>query len=512
MKVASNIIATEAEIEKLGGSLTQLTSDLTLPNPEYENTLRFGKGRFHRQVDKFICYLKQVGKEYIIPRYYFGNIEGGIRGRDFWDEHNACPFKLRDYQEEFVKENIKELYRNTGILLEAPCGSGKTVMALYFIAMRGKQSLVLVPTYYLAKQWAQRIEQLTPWTYVILTSKDATIPTDRDITIVVMDLFSCRVLPKELVDNIGHVILDEAHRVGAETYLPILEEIPAMYRTALTATFRRSDGVHKILQYHFGEHFKMESRFPKPKVYAVKTGVEVKGVMSKNRAHSDFLDFLDAGGVPYVETKSAVAFNPVPELRERVEKLIKSKAITKKAYKEIVACINKGSEMAYASLDSYLNENASRRKVAIKIIQECLDAGRTVLFLSKRKDTLRALNKYFAKYNPMLIVAETNARSEEDEKYLQESCPVILGVTQLAKEGLDIDRLDTLIIHLPMADTEQAIGRISRLHPKKQPPVAFYLLDNCAMTYSVFNKAKKFIAINGEYKGDITLKQLKAVL
>ena len=37
MKVASNILATEKELSKLGINLSQLTEDLTLPNPEYTN-------------------------------------------------------------------------------------------------------------------------------------------------------------------------------------------------------------------------------------------------------------------------------------------------------------------------------------------------------------------------------------------------------------------------------------------------------------------------------------------
>ena len=112
----------------------------------------------------------------------------------------------------------------------------------------------------------------------------------------------------------------------------------------------------------------------------------------------------------------------------------------------------------------------------------------------------------------MLIVSETNSRSDEDEKYLQTKCPLIFGVNQLAKEGLDIDRLDTLIIHLPMADTEQAIGRISRLCEGKKQPIAFYLVDKCPLTFATFSKAKKTFAINAEYKGDITLPQVLDIL
>lgn len=387
-----------------------------------------------------------------------------------------------------------------------------TIMALYISVLRGKQSLVLVPTYYLAKQWKQRIEESTDASCVILTSKDTEIPIDRDFTIVVMDLFACRHLPKELIDNVGTVILDEAHRIGAEIYLPILDEIPAKYRIALTATFRRTDGVHKILAYHFGLHLKMESRFPRPFVYGVRTGVGVKGVVSKNRKHTNFLTFLDSVGYPYHETETAIEFNPIKELRDKLEKAYKVGSMTKTAYHEVASCLSKASEMSYSVVESYLDSHSGRRKTAIRVIQECLDAGRTVLFLSKRKATLKALHKYFAKYKPMLIVSETNERSDEDEAYLQNACPLIFGVIQLAKEGLDIDRLDTLIIHLPMKDTEQAIGRISRLCEGKKFPVCLYLLDDSPITYATYNNAKKYFRINADFKGERTLQTLKTVL
>lgn len=392
-----------------------------------------------------------------------------------------------------------------------------TLMGVYLSYLRGVQTLIVVPTYYLAKQWKQRIEEFTTASCVVITSKDTEIPTDRDFTVIVADLFTCRVLPDELINNVGHVILDEAHRMGAETYLPILDELPARYRTALTATFRRADGVHRILKYHFGEHIKMTNRFPRPFVYGVKTSVVLQGVVTKNKPHSAFLEFMEEhykGFYKLHETKSAIAYDSKEngKLKGILDALLKKKQITKKAYAEVRSCLKRGEEMAYATVESYINDHSARRKEVINIIEECMKAGRTVLFLSKRKDTLKSLYAYFEKYRPMLIVSETNVRSEEDEEYLQTKCPLIFGVNQLAKEGLDIDRLDTLIIHLPMADTEQAIGRISRLCDGKKQPVALYLVDKCPLTYATFSKAKKTFAINADYKGDITTTMVKDIL
>lgn len=849
MKINSNIIATEAELKKLGVDLEKLQDDLTLPNPEYANMMRFGKGRFYKKIDPNICYLRKVGDNYIVPRYYIDGID--FTGSDMIEGRkltSTSRITLRDYQNDFVNENKDVIYNSTGILMEAPCGHGKchgkgtkilmydgsikcvedivvgdllmgddssprkvlslargreelfvvhqkkgedytvnrshilslqkrewgksikgevediciedylklsktqrsylygycvpidypeksisvppyfigawlgdgtskevsftcnrkdrqlihyykqvaysygctlnripqennnsniyrvvgyknskgcqvnplldifrrynlidnkhipkdyfinsrhnrlellaglvdtdgsyynsnleiiqkrktlaeqirqlcwslgfrvkmsekvikgtsywrltisgniheiptllprkrikrrtinkdafvnaislesigegdyygftidgnhryclwdgtvthnTIMGIWLSYVHGVQTMVLVPTYYLAKQWKQHIEECTDASTVILRSSDKEIPTDRDFTIIVMDLFSVRALPDALIHNVGHVILDEAHRVGAETYLPILDEIPAKFRTALTATFRRNDGVHNVLKYHFGDHIQMKNRFPKPLVYAVRTHVKIRGVISKNKKYEKFLEFMDGNSIPYHETKSSIEFSPDSKLKDKVESEYKSGSMTKTAYYEITSCIKRGSELSYPVVESYLDAHSGRRKTAINIIKDCLDAGRTILFLSKRKETLKALTNYFKEYKPMLIISETNSRSDEDDRYLQNSCPLIFGVTQLAKEGLDIDRLDTLIIHLPMKDTEQAVGRVSRLCKEKKFPLVLYLLDDSPITYAVYNNAKKYFKINADFKGEKTLLTLKDIL
>lgn len=383
-----------------------------------------------------------------------------------------------------------------------------TIMGLWISLERGKQTLVLVPTYYLAKQWQQRISEATTCSSIVIGSSDTEIPVDKDFTIVVMDLFSCRVLPEELVRNVGHVIMDEAHRIGAETYLPILKEIPAKYRTALTATFRRADGVHRILKYHFGLHLVMANEFPRPHVYAIRTGVTIDKIFSSKIPHERFFRFMDENGLKYHESTGAVEFKATDRLKKLIE-MWPTKNVEKQELRRVM---KKATDLSYPVIDGYLNDHSGRRKLMINLIRKCLDAGRTILFLSKRKDTLKALTEFFSTYKPMLIISETKERTPEEEAYLQNECRLIFGVTQLAKEGLDIDRIDTLIIHLPMKDTEQAIGRTTRIHPSKKYPLVFYPLDNCPLTYATFSNAQKFFKINADYKGIRSIQTIDTVL
>lgn len=498
MEINSNLILSPKELTKRGHTEEEVNEKLSLPNPEYTNAMRFsGKRRFYKPIPKTISYLfKDAKGNFILPRYFLngedvvGAVDSQVYGRN---TKYSCTIKLRDYQEVFFKNTLEVMMSTSGILLEAACGTGKTILGIYLSHKIGKQTLILVPTYYLANQWSVRIKEVTKASVFILDSKTTEIPTDSDFTIVVMDLFVLRVLPKEIVKNIGHIILDEAHRVGAESYLPILNAVPAYRRTALTATFRRNDGVHNILKYHFGEIFKMESPFLPPKVVPVMTGVQFKYLLKKEKRTEILLEYFKERKIQYSETATIVTFDvSADSLRELLEVEVKERIINKTVYKTLSILLTKSKNAPYTLVDTFLNEHSGRRKLVISLIRRSLEEGRTVLFLSKRKDILKLLYKYFADFGPVLIISETKERTLEEEDYLQNKCPLILGVTQLAKEGLDIDRLDTLIVHLPSRDVEQALGRISRTHPHKQFPIAFYLLDNFPMAYAIYKNAQKY--------------------
>lgn len=512
-ELGGNYLLTEKEIVSLGSSVEDVAEALSLPNPEYEKMVRFSKGRWYKTPPKTLSYLRKQDDGYIIPRYFFAIPQDkvGTMGREFGYKMKKS-FRLRDYQEEFLSKFSGDIESNGGLLIEASCGSGKTVLGIYLAALKGRQSMVLVPTYYLARQWQQRIEEFSDYSCYIVKSSDKQVPVDYDFVIIAMDLLNCRNLPDDLLDNTGTVILDEAHRMGADSYLPIIDSCTAHNRIALTATFRRQDNVHKILAYHFGLHIKMENRFPRPLFYAVSTGVEIKAVLTKSKPYNNFLKFLEEIGHPYHETQKAIAFAPDKTLPQQLDELQDKKVFNKTQSKEILSCIKRSEDMPYTTLESYIGEHSGRRKVAISLVKKCLESDRTVLFLSKRKDILHTMKKVFSAYNPALIVSETNKRTPEEEQYLQNECHLILGVNQLAKEGLDIDRLDTLIIYLPMKDTEQAVGRISRLHPDKKQSIAFYLLDDCPLTYATFNSARKYININADLKGTVSLRQIDSIL
>jgi superfamily II DNA or RNA helicase len=217
----------------------QLKLKLTLPNPEYRSRSIYTPYS-KKEVEETLTYYKEVSDGFLVPRNYKGataypKVESPII--------KALKFKgaLRNYQKDYLKK-VFSSSTNEDSIFEVPCGHGKTVMAAWVICNRLQKTLILVPTNTLVEQWVQRLEEFIYGAKVSVAeaSKKIVDIENSDIIIMTYELYNSKYADKEEVkEKIGQVIIDEAHRVGAQTYSPIIEELPAKYRLALSAPFRR---------------------------------------------------------------------------------------------------------------------------------------------------------------------------------------------------------------------------------------------------------------------------------
>ena len=73
-----------------------------------------------------------------------------------------------------------------------------------------------------------------------------------------------------------------------------------------------------------------------------------------------------------------------------------------------------------------------------------------------------------------------------------EFCPIFasnmdgVGTFSMAKEGLDIPSLDTLVLATPKGDVEQSVGRIQRPSETKKTPTVIDIVDS----FSIFNQLR----------------------
>ena len=139
------------------------------------------------------------------------------------------------------------LHHDAGVLC-APTAFGKTVTAAALIARRGINTLVLVHRTELLKQWQERLQSfLGVGKGVVGTIGGGKAKPTGIIDIAVMQSLSRQGEINPLVENYGHVIIDECHHVGAASFDAILKQVKAKYVLGLTSTPIRRDGQQPII-------------------------------------------------------------------------------------------------------------------------------------------------------------------------------------------------------------------------------------------------------------------------
>ena len=130
----------------------------------------------------------------------------------------------------------------------APTAFGKTVTAAAMIAHRGVNTLVLVHRNELLKQWQERLQVfLGVGKGVVGTVSGGKFKHTGKIDIAVMQSLSKQGEVNALVENYGHIIIDECHHIGATSFDAILKSTKAKYVLGLTATPIRRDGLQPII-------------------------------------------------------------------------------------------------------------------------------------------------------------------------------------------------------------------------------------------------------------------------
>jgi superfamily II DNA or RNA helicase len=158
--------------------------------------------------------------------------------------------ELRDEQ----KEAADKIMCNPMGILSSSTAFGKTVVALWVIAQRKVNTVILVHRKQLADQWAERINQ-----FLGIPKKEIGIFSGSKkkrtgiIDIVVMQSIVKKNSVVDWISEYGQIIVDECHHVSAESFERIIRHCPAYYRLGLSATVIRKDGQHPIVLMNLGD-------------------------------------------------------------------------------------------------------------------------------------------------------------------------------------------------------------------------------------------------------------------
>ena len=321
---------------------------------------------------------------------------------------------LRSDQEAAVAAMLRH---DTGVLC-APTAFGKTVTAAALIAGRGVNTLVLVHRTELLKQWQARLQTfLGVGKGVIGTIGGGKAKPTGKIDIAVMQSLSRQGETSELVENYGHVIVDECHHLSAFSFEAILKRTKAKYVLGLTATPIRRDGRQPII-------------------------------------------FMQCGPTRHTAAKPVGA----PQTLEVVPRYLATR-------------LDLAADAAIQDVFRHVASDASRTAAIADEIAIAFEQGHKVLVLTERTEhldaigaalanrvqTLFTLHGRMSKKQRAAVVSELDAQPPDAPR-------VLLSTGKLVGEGFDHPPLDTLVLAMPISwkgTLQQYAGRLHREHANK---------------------------------------------
>lgn len=324
-------------------------------------------------------------------------------------------------QQQATAATLQQLRTLGGALLVLPCGFGKTVCSLYVAATIHRRTLIVVHSEALAAQWVDRIGAFVPAASIGRMQQDVVDVEGRDVVVCMIQSLIKRDYDAAILQTFGTVIVDEAHHVAAPMFSQALPKLPARHILALSATPDRPDGCGAALHLLMG-----------PTVFRAK------------RVH----EHVDVRMVTY----------------------------TRGDAKELVSKYN-GKPLASTMLTRLATDYMRCQLVASFVIEQ-VQLQRNILVLSDRLDQLAMLHELMA---PVVQEGHSVARvvggTKAQDRVAGFDATVILSTYHYASEGIDIPRLDTLVMATPRGNVEQTVGRILRPFPNKKIPLVIDIKD-----------------------------------
>ena len=161
-------------------------------------------------------------------------------------------------------------------------------------------------------------------------------------------------------------------------------------------------------------------------------------------------------------------------------------------------CQEADGTIKYANLTTVLSEDFKRNEIIIELLKKC--KGNYTLVLTDRVNQMKYLKKKLGYGH----VIDGKTKKDIREKAIQEVREgkerILFATYGLAKEGLDIPRLDRLILASPHRDKStviQAVGRIERKFENKGQPICYDIVDDLQYFEGMYKSRKSYYRKNG---------------
>jgi superfamily II DNA or RNA helicase len=239
------------------------------------------------------------------------------------------------------------------------------------------------------------------------------------------------------------VIVDECHHVPAVSFERVMREVRARYVTGLTATPRRKDGHHPILEFQIGP-----IRFS-------------------------------------VDPRNAAARRPFEH------RLI----VRETGFRLVASSQAPGIQEIYGRLAI----DEARNEMIVNDVIRALEDGRSPILLTERREHLDHFAEQLRKVarNVVVLRGGLSSKQRRGTADVLRSIPdteerVLLATGRFAGEGFDDARLDTLFLAMPVSwkgTLVQYAGRLHRIHHGKTDVRIFdYVDQDVPMLARMFDK------------------------
>jgi len=383
--------------------LSKLIKDLTAKPKMVQ-----GFGPLQKQIEYPIFLESKTS--YYVPRFYgqqhFGSVE-----TNKLDSGETINIKFEGSLREEQKP-IQQLFLDedkglgAGGIISLKCGGGKTVLALSIVAALKKKTIVLVHKDFLMTQWRDRILEFLPGAAIGKIQQDTIDIEGKDIVLAMVQSVSMKEYPKEVFDQFGLAIFDECHHLGAEVFFKSMQKVASTHMLGLSATPKRKDGLQWVFEAFIGKI-----------VYQTKDivteGVEVNIIdyySDNNEYNNQCLTYMKKPCLPKM-INNVCAHQP-------------------------------------------------RTDMILQLIKKNYEVGRKVLVLSDRRAHLDIMLEWLlgqgipsGLYVGGMKPFDLHESQEKD---------IILGTFSMASEGMDIPKLNTIVLASPKSDVVQSVGRIMR--------------------------------------------------
>ena len=426
--------------------------NLIIPNPEYSKKQRMGLWTGNTEPQLYIFYVDGdtlalpcgTGKE--IRQFISGDtvIQQDLADNGRIEYPGQVP--LYEYQERAV-----EAMRKAGCgILQSPCGSGKTQMGIALAARIGRKTLWVTHTADLLTQSYERAEQYYP-RELLGKITAGRVQIGSHLTFATVQTLSKLDLQRYKY-TWDVIIVDECHRVSGtpssmKMFYRVMSSLAARYKYGLSATVHRSDGLIKST-------------------------------------------FAVLGDVKYQVPDEAVA-----------EKTMQVRILRRDTGVQINrSCLDTDGTLVYSKLMEYLIENTKRNDLILSDLIE--NQNHFNLILSDRllhlQQIMAAMPAEVRRYAVMIDGKMTSKKAKADrmraiEEMRSGEKHFLFASYNLAKEGLDIPRLDRLYMVTPKKDyavVTQSIGRIARTFEGKKDAVCYDYVDNIQFCENQWKRRK----------------------